>query len=182
MTTLDSVKRSSSHLFFTMTLVGAVFVGGPYALAKFGLMSELKPYAWVILIVALFGIFFKAVIGYLITKEFQYDKAAYDLSAVAFGGILTCAALEVVSEQTLFTGLQSMRFLEFMSVFGLESKGQNVAVLFILLLASILVTIVAAVGVHDTANGKFSSCRTLVTSFFSYVFIAVYALALIAKE
>ena len=178
----DSVKRSKSHLAITMFLIGVALIGGPYGLASFGLMQALKPYGWVVLLVAYVGVLLKASIGYLITRDFRYDKTAYDLSVLVFGGALTCLALQIVTASVLFPGLQSVSFLGFASAIGVDTRGQHIALLFLLLLCSLVATIFSAMGVGDTESGKPNWWWTLGCSFLAYVLVGAYALALIAKE
>lgn len=177
-----SVKRSKSHLAITMLLIGAALVGGPYALASFGLMQALRPYGWVVLFVAYVGVLLKACIGYLTTRDFRYDKTAYDLSVLVFGGALTCLALQIVTATVLFPGLQSISFLSFASAIGVDVRGQHIALLFLLLLSSLVATILSAMGVADTESEKPNWWWTLGCSFIAYVLLGTYALALIAKE
>lgn len=178
----DSVKRSKAHLAVTMLLVGGVLIAGPYALASIGLMSQLKPYAWVVLMIAYVGILLKAAISYMTTRDFRYDKTAYDLCVLVFGGALTCTALQIVTSTILFPGLQNISFLAFAAAFGLDIRGQHLALLFLLFLASLVGTVLSAVGVADTESGKPSWWWTLFCSFIAYVLAGMYALALIAKE
>ena len=97
----DSVKRGKSHLALAMFLIGAALVGGPYLIAQFGVMAGLKDNAWVILLVAYAGILLKAGLSFLMTKDFRYDKSAYELCVLTMGGILTCLALQLTSNQDL---------------------------------------------------------------------------------
>lgn len=177
----ESVKRSKSHLAITMLLIGAALVGGPYAMAVAGLMSPVRPYGWVVLLVAYVGVLLKSSIGYMTTRDFRYDKAAYDLSLLVFGGALTCMALQIVTTSVLFPGLQDISFLGFASALGVDVRGQHLVLLFLLLLASLVATVFAAMGVADTESGKPSAWWTLFSSFFAYVLCGAYALALIAK-
>jgi len=177
-----SVKRSKSHLALTMLLIGAALVGGPYALASANLMQPLKPYGWVVLLVAYVGVLLKACIGYLTTRDFRYDKTAYDLSVLVFGGALTCLALQIVTATVLFPGLQSISFLRFASTIGVDVRGQHIALLFLLLLSSLVATILSAMGVADTESDRPNWWWTLGCSFIAYVLVGAYALALIAKE
>jgi len=178
----DTVKRSKSHLAITMALVAAGMVAGPYALAKFGLIGQLKPYAWVVLAVAYIGVLLKSSISYLTTREFRYDKTAYDLNVLVFGGALACTALQIVTAEVLFPGLQNITFLSFASVLGLDIRGQHLALLFLLLLSSLVGTVLSALGVADTESGKPSWWWTLICSVIAYALLAAYSLALIAKE
>jgi hypothetical protein len=176
-----SVKRSKSHLAITMLLIGAALVGGPYALASANLMQPLKAYGWVVLLVAYVGILLKACIGYLTTRDFRYDKTAYDLSVLVFGGTLTCLALQIVTATVLFPGLQNIPFLSFASAFGVDVRGQHIALLLLLLLSSLVATILSAMGVADTESEKPNWWWTLGCSFIAYVLVGAYALTLIAK-
>ena len=178
----DSVKRSKVHLALTMLLIGGVLIAGPYFLASIGLMSQLKPNAWVVLMIAYVGILIKAAISYMSTRDFRYDKTAYDLCVLVFGGTLTCFALQIVTSAVLFPGLQNMSFLAFAAAFRLDIRGQHLILLFLLLLASLVGTILAAVGVADTESNKPSWFWTLFCSFIGYVLAGMYALTLIAKE
>jgi hypothetical protein len=164
-----------------MLLLGAALIGGPYVLASAGLMSSVKPYGWVVLLVAYIGALLKSSIGYMTTRDFRYDKAAYDLSVLVFGGALTCMALQVVTSSVLFPGLQEISFLGFASGFGVDIRGQHLALLFLLLLSSLVATVLSAMGVADTESGKPNWWWTLVCSFVAYVLTGAYALALIAK-
>lgn len=78
-----------------MAIAAAGMVVGPYFLARIDLITQLKPHAWVVLIVAYFGILLKSSISYLITRDFRYDKSAYDLCVLVFGGVLACTALQI---------------------------------------------------------------------------------------
>ena len=176
-----SVKRSKLHLALTLAIVGLGMVGGPYGLASAGLISQLKPHAWVVLAVAYVGVLLKSSIGYLTTRHFRYDKAAYDLSVLVFGGVLTCAALQVVTTTDLFPGLENMHFLSFVAAFGLDIRGQHLVLLSMLLIFSLVGTVLSAIDVAETEDGRPGGCWTVVCSFIAYVLLAAYALALIAK-
>jgi hypothetical protein len=106
-----SVKRSKSHLVIALVFIGASLVAGPYVLASLELMAPLKPLAGVVLAVAYAGVLLKALVGYLTTHEFRYDKSAYDLSLLVFGGVLTCTALQIVTVDDLYPGLDQKAHL-----------------------------------------------------------------------
>lgn len=177
----DSVKRSKGHLALAMFLLGAALVSGPYFLSGAGLMGSIRPNAWVVLLVAYVGILLKTSISFLTTRDFRYDKAAYDLAMLVFGGALTCMALQILSSEILFPGLQEISFLGFASAFGMDVKGQHLILIFLLLLSSLVATIFSAIGVSDTDLGKPNAWWTLLCSLFSYLIAGAYALALISK-
>jgi hypothetical protein len=178
----NSVKRSKGHLAITLALIAVGVVVGPYILSSVGLMAQLKPHAWIVLLVAYFGIMFKSAISYLMTHDFRYDKNAYDLCILVFGGVLTCTALQIVTPTDLFSGIQDISFLAFTTVFGPELRTQHLILLFVLLLASLGGTVLAAMGVADTELDKPCWWWTLMCSVLAYALLAFYALALIAKE
>ena len=178
----ESVKRGKIHLAITLALIAAALIGGPYGLQHYELMGKLKANAWLVLAIAYAGILLKVGIAYLITRDFRYDKSAYELCVLVLGGALTCLALQIGSPQDLFPGLEEISFLQGASVLGLNVVGQHIVLLFLLFVGALILTVFAAMGVADTENGKASAPWTLVLSALSYALLATYALALIAKR
>lgn len=177
----SSVKRSKSHLAIALFLIGAILIGGPYGLAHYKLMPVVKPYGWLVLGVAYAGALIKAGLSFLMTRDFRYDKTAYEISALVFGGSLTCLALQILTASILFPGLQSVSFLGFASKIDLGIRGQDITLLLLLLLGSLVSTIFSAIGVADADSGNPKWFWTLGCSFLAYLLLGMYALALIAK-
>src|SRR5260370_23321589 len=177
----DSVKRGKSHLALAMFLIGAVLVGGPYLIARFGLMTGLKNNAWVILLVAYAGILLKAGLSFLTTKDFRYDKSAYELCVLTMGGMLTCLALQLTSNQDLFPGLEGISFLGFMSSLSLITFCPPLLLSVLLFVGALIAMVFSTIGVSDAEAGNTDSMLTLGTSLVGHALLGAYALILVAK-
>ncbi|KPC53735.1 hypothetical protein [Amantichitinum ursilacus] len=177
----EAVKRSKNHLLLMLLLAGLVMLGGPYLLAWQALMPPLRPHAWVVLALAFSGIVIKSLLAMLMGGDFRYDKAGYDMAILSFGGVLTCAALQLVSEEDLYAGLDAISFLKFMSALGVSAKWQHTALLFFLMVVSLAVTLFCALGVADTEKGKPNPLWTAFGMAFGLGLLGAYALAMIAK-
>jgi hypothetical protein len=177
----DHIKRGKLHLAAIMLVSGVVIIGAPYLLAWRGVIPALKPNAWAVLVISYVGIVLKGFIGYLTAKHFRHDKSAYDLSALVMGGVLTCLALQFTSVQDLFPGIESISFFRFMSSFGISVPNQHLAFLGLFFVIALIATMISAVGMSDTEDGKPQALWTLGASGLSFALLGTYALVLITK-
>lgn len=175
------VKKGKSHLVVTMLFLGIVLVGGPYALATLRLTGTLKASAWVVLVITFLGILLKSGIAFLTTREFRYDKFAYELCILVAGGLLTCASLQITSDENLFPGLAEVSFLGFMGSLSVGTVGQHRTLLMFLFLAALVGALFSAINVSDTDNGQTSAVWDIFTCATGAALLAAYALVLVSK-
>jgi len=82
----------------------AAFVLGPYVLARYGVVSPLRPHAMWILFATAVGLEMKLFFSDLIS-DFKYHKHGYDLSTLTLGAALTGFALQITASQDLYPGI-----------------------------------------------------------------------------
>jgi hypothetical protein len=177
----DSVKKDKTHLFLSMIIVGIVLMGGPYVLEHLGLTATLKKGAWLVLLITFIGILIKSAISFLTTGDFRYDKFAYELCVLVAGGFLTCASLQITSDEKLFPGLEEISFLGFLSSVSIGVVGQHRTLLLFLFLVTLVGSLFAAINVADTEKGKVSNRWTTGTFGLGALFLCTYALVLVSK-
>ena len=177
----QNVKKGKGHLACANLSIGAFLIGGPYALSHFGLMGTLKDNVWIVQVIAYVGILIKAGISFLMTKDFRYDKFAYELTVLVMGGALTCFAVQVTSQDDIFSGLANISFLGFVSSLPVSIAVQHSFLLALLFLASLGWMVFSAIGVADTEDDKVSSLWTLTAVVFALMLLAFYAVVLVTK-
>lgn len=177
----QSVKKGKVHLLVTSLVVGIFFIGGPYVLSHFRLMGTLKDNVWVVQLITFVGIWIKAWISFLVTKDFRYDKFAYDLSILVVGGVLTCFAVQATSQDDMFSGLSTISLLGFASSFPISVSTRNAFLLALLFLGALMGMIFCAIGVSDTEDGKVSETWTLLSTLIGLLLLAFYGVVLVAK-
>jgi hypothetical protein len=150
-------------------------------MAATGLGADVKTNTWIIQGLAFAGIALKGGLSFMVTKDFRYEKAAYELAVLVVGGVLTCLAVQITSQQDMFPGLESISFLQSMSSMGIGVVGQHVTVLFLLFVASLVGMVFAAINVADVDDGKVSWSWTLAMYGLGNVLLGAYALVLVAK-
>ena len=94
-------------LIGALALTSALFIGGAYGFAELGWIAQLQAKAWLVLLVTTIGILFKLLFGDLATGEFHYYKHGYDLCVLTMGATLSALSLQLLSEVSLFPGLQT---------------------------------------------------------------------------
>ncbi|SFN54896.1 hypothetical protein SAMN05444747_1381 [Variovorax sp. OV329] len=168
------------HLLVAMLALGLVMVYLPYPMAARGWAPPIHEKSLFVLALAYAGFVFKTAITFLATAKFRYEKHAFDMCIMVFGGAIACLSLQVFSDADVFPGL-----LKIPEVAGataqMPSANRNLAVLGGLTLGSLLATIFACVGVQTAELGKPSPTWNLISAVFAHIFVGAYALALIAK-
>ncbi len=145
-------------------------------------MPPLQAHAWVVLAMGYAGIVIKSLFGLLIGGDFRYDKAGYDMSMLAFGGVLTCAALQLVSEKDLYPGMETLSFLKFLGTLHMSKMAQHTAMLFFLMVLSLCSCLFCAAGVADTEKkGNANPVWTAFGMALGLGVLGAYALAMITK-
>jgi hypothetical protein len=168
----ENVKKGKGHLLLTSFVIAVFLIGGPYVLSHFRLMGTLKTNVWVIQVITFFGIVIKAGISYQMTKDFRYDKFAYDLSVLVMGGVLSCFAIQATSPDDMFSGLSTISFLAFASSLPISVSMRNAFLLAGLFIGALAGVIFSAIGVGETEEGKVSEAWNLFATLIGLLLLA----------
>jgi hypothetical protein len=164
-------------------LHGILFIGVPYGLDKYGMVSPLRPQAYIVLFITWVGLGLKLLFGDVITDKFEYHKHGYDFCIVSMGALLSTLSLQLLTDKDLLPGIQTTGPF---GVFGVLSpniviqRATMLTALFLLSCFSALLTARVSRAIGDpSTQGK--NLLSLLNMFVGVVVFATYLLLLISK-
>ncbi|WP_397452041.1 hypothetical protein [Pseudomonas sp. NA-150] len=174
----DSRSFSIYKMIFGVLVTTALVVGTPVLAEVLG-DFHLADKAVFVLVCTAVGLVVKIVIGDTVAGEFLFYKFGYDNCVIAFGALLTALALQILSPQDLFPGLQTF-FPHSPSTDMVLSRQAELFTLFLIALGAMVFTARIASDIKQN-RAKYPSLLALLNSLIGTMLLAVYILILITK-
>jgi len=172
-------------LFLGVLLTFIVVVLLPFLLARFALIPELNGAAWYILLVTAGGLSLKTLFADSAGNKLQWSKVGNDYCTIAFGGVLTSFAIQIVSHTDLFPGIGNITVIKDIPAFSKSASANRSAQLMVaLILAMIFMFFAAKISASikaAEAKGRERPTLSLLNGVLGATLLGSYALILISK-